>query len=348
MLPLAQLLAFWKETDAPAPADDARDAVAAAMASVRNARGAEGWAAAIDALRRDGGPAAVEALGRFLRAPHARAEARQQALVALGRIGTPDAVAAIADFEAWAEHRRGQPEESPFGPRDGLFGDAGTEVMPTACLTDGDGATWAIYREPGALWGGDWRVTHAADGHIWAEPVLVGPTEDPEGLLRAIVEGRCALDDFRRDADGDGLTDLEEGRLGTDPHRADSDGDARPDRLDGCPLTCRTPRDQEASIRQAAFTLLFATCDCRDALLVPHAKPFARQEFDGYIGWVLPTPAVRPGWYHVTSMRIRHTAADEAEVCVVGYGAGDARITIVQVACKHGHWVPVGCCVVGE
>jgi hypothetical protein len=344
VLPISQLLTFWKDADASVASADAAPgaSVAEALACLRDAGRVMAWSGAIEALRRVGTAHAVEALGCFLRTPHARATHRRDALLALGQIGTPEAVAAIADFEGWADHRRALPQHSPFGHRDDLLGGEGTDVAPTACLTDGAGATWAIYREPGAVWAGDWLVTWADDGHTWADPVLVGPSDDPAGLLREIAEGRTPLATFQQDTDGDGLTDLEEARLGTDPMRADSDDDARPDGLDGNPLTRRTPHDLDARIRQAAFTLLFATCECHDALLLPRAKPLARQEYDGYVGWVLPTPAARPGWYHVTSMRVRRMGTDEADVCVVGYGGEKVCVTIVQVACKHGQWVPVG------
>jgi hypothetical protein len=69
---------------------------------------------------------------------------------------------------------------------------------------------------------------------------------------------RCPLAEIFRDADNDGLTDIEEAQLGTDPADADTDGDGLSDGADPAPLGAIAPTTAEEAVRLAAFQEIVA------------------------------------------------------------------------------------------
>jgi tetratricopeptide (TPR) repeat protein len=88
-------------------------------------------------------------------------------------------------------------------------------------------------------------------------------TFPPVGLRARSVEKDLYLSvdlaAVRRDADGDGLTDLLEEKLALDPQSPDTDGDGRPDGSDPLPLQARSDAEasERASLLEVALPHLF-------------------------------------------------------------------------------------------
>jgi hypothetical protein len=254
---------------------------------------------AIEALVADASPEAVTALKDFLTRDDMDRKMRIEAAVALGRIGTAEAVKAIGEFEDWAEKRRTDPVAWEFGMQDFPIDHFNSQkIEPLAQWKLNDGTERAVF-----LW---YRfgqqmiyVTHRKDGADWVRPVLLNTPPDTKrflGLpkldaikaegdivqLRLEAEGRMRVDlkMVAPDADKDGIPDRIEKILGTDPEKPDTDGDGINDGADGNPMTPKAGmNDDAAQIRQAVFTTLFATSNSRDMIVVvENAKEVGKLE----------------------------------------------------------------------
>ncbi len=99
-----------------------------------------------------------------------------------------------------------------------------------------------------------------------------------------------SLQELRKDADRDGVTDLVEKRLGTDPKKPDTDGDGTPDGRDGNPRvsSAASPASPggRAELLQQVFAALFGRDPSTDPILVVLEKPYW-QEFHGASGCVI-------------------------------------------------------------
>lgn len=273
-----------------------------------------------------GTPGAVHALCTFLTTDKAGRNLKQRALVALGRIGSREAVDAIRQFETRAERRRREPSAFTFGPIDyGIDHCARHELKPLATVKDAQGASWTVFRWPIFGWTErDLWITQSVRQNTWSSPTLLELAGLPRlkwnaklGLeitgdqFKLIVDGQpyeSTIEQLRHDSDNDRLPDTVERILTTDPMNPDTDGDGIKDGEDGNPLTPKLKKalDDEAEIRQALFTALFATCNSMDTLVIVAKDEQARQEYHGYRGFVIASPERRNGFVNITSMKINN------------------------------------------
>src|SRR5688572_22782854 len=298
---------------------------------------------AIETLERAGSPAAVAALREFLTTPRRDGKLRTRALVALGTVGSSEAIAALDAFTTWADARRTTPASFVFGWQPFAVPHfSSSDVQPTMTADTANGRRFAIVQLPWPGWGAEYWVTSSQDRVTWDPLVFVGPSQQPEVLLRQIASGERPLDSFRADTDRDGLSDLMEARIGASPTTADSDGDGLPDGRDGNPLTPpHTPGD-EAEIRQRMFEALIASNDSRDIVRLVTGPRMPLQEFVGYAGWVVPATSTERGHVNLTEMTVRLTSPTTAEATVTDYeaelAASGHRATLEK---KQGRWVIV-------
>lgn len=328
--------------------DSVREAIDTLLATDRgpvrglNVLPTEPRAVAIRTLEADGSPEAVDGLLRFLTTAGGDTRLRTQALVALGVVGTTEAIEALEDFAQWAEGRRAMPPPFRFGwhayPIDHF---AHTNVQPAASAAGATGRRWAIFRLPLPAFADNWWIGSSADGTNWSQPVLAGPSAEPEALVRQIAAAGSVAS-FVRDTDDDGLPDLTEERIGTSSRIADTDTDGVPDAQDGNPLTRPHEPSDEAEIRQRLFEALFATNDSRDVLLVVEGTGLERQQFFGYSGWVVPTAERRPGRINLTGMDVTLASPTRAQATVTDWeGMLAASGRAARLEKKHGRWVLV-------
>ena len=300
-------------------------------------------------LSQIGTPDAVEVLYRFLARSDANRKLKACAVVALGRTRTKEAVAALAGFEQWAEWRRTVPGPFSFGGKEFAIHHFGpTTIEPLYTRRAPDGRWWALFKwdkfglrndEGGEA---DWWVTSSADRRVWEQPILVAEADDSTWFVQ-VTQDPSLLSRFTEDCDEDGLPDLVESRYGTDPQSADSDGDGVDDGRDGNPLT---PAGQvtgdEAEIRQAVFSILFATCDSEYPIYVLDEGDCARQEYRGYQGTVLRSPAIKQGRVNITRIEVEMKSPTSAVASITDYEASEAasghRALLEKV---HGKWVVV-------
>lgn len=315
--------------------------------------GLDGDDARLQAMRRlsqIATPEAVEVLSRFLTRPDANRKLKASAVAALGRTRTREAVDALARFEQWAEWRRTVPAPFSFGEKEFAIDHFGpTRVQSMAMHEGSDGRWWAVFEwdkfglandeggEPD-LW-----VTSSTDRRFWDTPILIERREPLMDWLREVAEDRSRLREFTHDSDADGLPDLVESRCATDPENPDSDGDGVVDGRDGNPLT---PAGQvsgdEAEIRQAIFSILFATCNSDYPIYVLPRGEFADQEYRGYQGAILRSPAIEQGRVNIIGIDVEMKSPTSAVASIADYEAGEAgsdhRAVLEKV---HGRWVVV-------
>jgi hypothetical protein len=145
------------------------------------------------------------------------------------------------------------------------------------------------------------------------------------------------------DSDSDGLPDIVEERFLTDPNNPDSDGDGTANGNDSNPLTAAVtePNDLQ-QIRQAVFSVLFATCDSRDALVVVDKGDFAKQEYRGFAGPVLRSAQKRPGFVNIMYLTVNLESPDSATANISDWEGAEAR-SVHQAKLKKisGKWVVV-------
>jgi len=336
---------------------------------------------AVDRLEQMGTAEAVEALRAFMVLPNGQYKLKMLALTALGRIGSKEAVAAIDHFEQWANSRPLDPKVFRFGSHNyGIDHFSPTNLQPLATSKDGEGRTWAVFRWSRYGRGHCW-LTQSTGLQEWSAPMLVGagpdyrqdtsPVLHVDGERFTLTAGgqtfRYSLSEAGADADKDGLLDLEEGALGTDPTKADSDGDGVDDGVDRNPLTPKhTAKDDETQIRQAVFSVLYATNNSLHAIVVvnrprqedmreaheairkgrqPVPKPvarFAQQEYYGYSGRVLRSPQSRRGFVNFTGLSLKMTSNTTATAEIVDWeGELAASGHHAELKKIHGKWVVV-------
>ena len=313
---------------------------------------------AIHRLTEMGTPEAVHALKSFLTTPEGDRKLKQHALVALGKIASREAVEAIRQFESWAEKRRASPPPFTFGLKDHAMDHfAPQEVKPLVTWTPADGREQAVFR-----WYrfGQWLFysTTRKDETQWEPPVLLDVPDMGALAGSAKYAARTEGDEivlgwegeFRvkpaADGDKDGIPDAIERLIGTDPANPDSDKDGVPDGLDASPMTPKNPKsDDQTEIRQAVFTVLFATSSSSDAIFLREEKgksDFAEQEYYGFAGYVVKTPSSRPGLVNVTDMTVKLDSADSATATISDWeGSLAASGHEAKLKKVHGKWVVV-------
>lgn len=301
--------------------------------------------AALRALKEIGSAEAVQALLDLLCLPHADRDLKKCALFALGETATPEAVKAVREFEEWAEARRANPPAFQFGWRDRPVDHFDSyEIKPIAQATDNRDTrfTCAIFAR-GLRPNRHYWITRSQDSVNWSAPILVGNTDDPEALLADIAFERKPREEYTRDSDEDGLTDLLETSLGTDPKNSDSDGDGIADKADGFPLTpAADPADPEnAAIRQAAFLAIFATADDDGPIWVLEGENCPRQHYRGYAGYLLPTQR-RRGGFTISGLAVVDKSDTEAEVTASDWcGSECAGGYELKLRKAHGRWLVI-------
>ncbi|MHC4335403.1 MAG: HEAT repeat domain-containing protein [Planctomycetota bacterium] len=265
---------------------------------------------AIQQLEADGSAKAVAILKDFLTTHGSERKLKQHTLTALGRIGTPEAIDAILKFEYWSQKRFAQPPPFKLGKTENAIDHfANYYLDPVAKASDETGKTWAIF--PWSRYGKqDIWLTCSEKKGLWSEPTLVDLPGMPylvrtsdrafdkkcqlqiEGdLVTVTCDGKTIKTSISKslaDSDNDGLPDIAEERFLTDPNKPDSDKDGIADGNDSNPLTPRHEDSNDAvEMRQAVFSVLFATCGSRDAIVVVDKGDSPKQEYYGFAGAVL-------------------------------------------------------------
>ena len=316
---------------------------------------------AIQRLTEIGTPEAVNVLKGFLTTYEANRKLRQHALVALGKIGSREAVEAIREFESWAEKRRANPPPFKFGFKDHAMDHfSPQDVRPLVQWHADDGRQRAVFR-----WRrfGQWflYLTTRKDEGGWEPPVMLevpdarrlagsakytARVEADEVVLHWEGKYRFKASQTARDRDKDGIPDAIEHLIGTAPGYADTDRDGVPDGLDGNPMTPKHGKSDDATeIRQAVFTVLFATCGNRDAIFLVEEKgksDFVAQEYYGFAGYVVKTPKIRPGLVNVTGMTVKLDTPTTATATIHDWEGNVAASTHrARLKKIHGKWVIV-------
>ena len=146
-----------------------------------------------------------------------------------------------------------------------------------------------------------------------------------------------------KDTDKDGLPDIVEAKFLTDAKNPDSDGDGIADGKDTNPLT---PKQRDVNdtteIRQAVFSVLFATTSSRNAVVVVGRDEFAKQEYYCFSGAVLRASESRRGFVNLTSIDIRYQSENAATVWISDW-EGEEAASIHEAKLKkiNGKWVVV-------
>ncbi|MBN1974320.1 MAG: HEAT repeat domain-containing protein [Sedimentisphaerales bacterium] len=286
---------------------------------------------------------------------------KQNALTALGRIGTEPAIAAIKKFERWSQRRYTDPYPFYMSTQPSIIDHLiSGDLKPLAQAKDKDNKTWGIvwlkkYRQE------DIYLTSQIKDDNWSEPVLVNLPDTPATLdyhntkWNLQIEGdsfkityndktyESKISDELKDTDKDGFPDIVEARLLTDPKKSDSDGDSIPDGKDSNPLT---PKHNETNditeIYQAVFSVMFATSNSRNAIFVVDRGDFAKQEYYGYAGPVMRIAKHIEGIVNLTSIDIKYQSKDEATVDISDHVASEsASGHDVKLKKLHGKWVVV-------
>jgi hypothetical protein len=327
---------------------------------------------AIEGLCEIGTADAFQVIEEFLTRPvrhRFSRDLKQYALLKVASLGTAPAMDVIRSFDRWAETRRESPALFRIGLKDhGSAHFAPYELKALSTALDRRGVKWAVFE-----WGvypgtkeRDWELwlTRSQEGGGWGRPVFLNipfHRYADDKRCRLQVEGerflldcqgaahRFTLAEKQRDTDGDSLADLVERRLGTDLRHPDSDGDGVPDGKDGNPLTPPLDRtDDTTQIRQAVFSFMYATSDSEDVLVVEQGRPFAKQEYRGYRGIVIPAPRLGQNCATLTRFAVTLDAADAATVEINESGLGSGAGWQIGLKKYHGKWVVVDYRLVDE
>lgn len=304
-------------------------------------------------------------------ANHAK-DLRSAAYVRLGRLATPESLAAIKRIET--EARKVYPAATQSTPGDFVhpgwhFGDS--ELHPIAQTTNANGVTYGIISSSLL---GDFDLflistTTPGDASSWSRPLLIPKkvyrgfskpklTVDRAGQLvfsydqqrpprRAL---RLSIKQIETDSDADGWTDVEERRLGIDPNNKDSDGDGIPDGRDVCPnysLTEDDKNDDEIRIFQKAVFVTFGLSGSRHLLLAgPKVK---RVHLWGYAGPVIYGQDVKswsrnhqPGAVYVSWRIQKLRSENDVMVEIVDYegplAGGGQNVLLRKI---NGEWIVI-------
>ena len=291
---------------------------------------------------------------------------KQNALMALGRIGTKPAIEAITKFESWSRRRYSNPQPFYMGALPSpVVHIIGAQAIPLAKTLDSENKAWVLV--PLSLYGQlDLFLTSQTSDDAWAEPILLDISGFPELHMSSKMQwtNKCELSvkddvvkiefinksyevkisDQMKDTDKDGLPDSVEARLSTDPKNPDSDADGILDGKDSNPLT---PRHKEINdtteLRQAVFSLTFATSNSQSIVRVIDRGEFAKQEYYGYAGALIRVQKSIQGFVNLTSIDIRSQSEDSATVWINDYvGSLSARGQEVILKKINGKWVVIG------
>lgn len=141
-------------------------------------------------------------------------------------------------------------------------------------LKDSKGRTWRLFQSGVLGNSGDLFIQQRA-GTGWDSAIFLNVstsrtfTREAPKLYKGIGINKLVESEWvkmfpddpeiKKDADGDGLTDLVEARLATDPSKADTDGDRLKDSVDPCPTAAtRTLGDREKIIAASVEAHFFA------------------------------------------------------------------------------------------
>jgi hypothetical protein len=320
---------------------------------------------AIQQIEADGSAKAVGVLKDFLTTHSGERKLKQHALTALGRIGTPEAIDAILKFEYSSQKRFARPAPFKLGkteyPSDHF---ADYYLDPVAQAADETGKTWAIF-----AWSRygkqDIWLTSSTGKDSWSKPVLLDLPGIPylvrtserafDKKCQLQIEGdsvtvacdgktaRTSISTSLKDSDSDGLPDIVEERFLTDMRNPDSDGDGVTDGNDSNPLTPAVTEPNELQqIRQAVFSVLFATCESRDAVVVVDKGDFAKQEYHGFAGAVLRSAQKRAGFVNIMYLAVNLESPASATANICDWEGAEAR-SVHQAKLKkiNGKWVVV-------
>jgi hypothetical protein len=320
---------------------------------------------AIRQLEANGSAKAVGILKDFLTTHEMERKLKQHALTALGRIGTKEAIDGILEFELWSRKRYTSPQPFHFGKTDhALDHFARYHLVPIATTETGDRAKWAVF--PWRRYGKQdiWLTKSNQEGK-WLDPILLNLPDMPHlaRMSDTTFDKKCSLkiereaitvacngrtfgtnlSDTLRDSDADGLPDAVEARFSTNPSKPDSDEDGVLDGTDCNPLTRRHAECSDTTeIRQAVFSVLFATCASRDAIILVSRGPYAQQEYYGYGGPVLRSEKTREGFSNVTSFKVEIESETTASVRIRDYvGSLAASTHEAKLRKAHGKWIVV-------
>jgi hypothetical protein len=322
---------------------------------------------AIKQLETDGSAKAVRILKDFLTTRGMHPQLKQHGLTALGRVGTQDAVDAITEFELWSKTRFLKPPPFKFGQMNSDIDHIRPgNLEPLAKATDEKGKTWAIFAWAPYCTRDIW-LTDSQKENSWSEPILLHAPAmlslidmaqaGPDKPLRLEVKGdtvtatcngktaKSSIAESLKDSDKDKLPDLVEGRLHTDPNNPDTDKDGVTDANDSNPLTPKHNKtDDVTQIRQAVFSVLFATSDCRDAIHLIDPGNSGKQEYYGYGGFVLRGLKMREGHVFVNfgEVEILIQLPTMAEASIYSTIGNEGNVVYRAKLKKiHGKWVVV-------
>jgi len=283
---------------------------------------------ALGRLAELGGDDATDALYRFLINDENDRHLRLGALLSLGGMGTDAAVERIEAFRLDIRRR-----DKPFN-----FEAAGYQIRDRVVEAAPDGTLWArfqwrrYYRSGEATW-----IASSADGKHWNKPVRAPRMMSEDDFRAAVHEGNTGQFETIDDADGDGLSDSEELELfvpapghqlmpldypreGLDPKNPDTDGDGILDGADPCPLTPTQKESNDATaIRQAAFEAYILRHEPIGILFIVGDKDFAKQEYYGFSGVILPAKGCVEGEENITKISVKVIDETTAEVEMSDY-----------------------------
>ncbi len=196
----------------------------------------------LDAVSKSKHPSAVAFMIAALKDPTAPDDWRHEAFVHLAGTGGEAGVAAVREARAKRGPRPPWEERIKFSEIE--------EDEVVSEKSDAAGRTWRLFHSGVLGSHGDLFIAEKRSGG-WDKPVFVGvytrdtwsekaPTEFRGVAIKEFLESawvKLLPDDaaIRKDADGDGLTDLAEKRLGTNVSDADTDHDGLGDAVDPCP-----------------------------------------------------------------------------------------------------------------
>jgi hypothetical protein len=292
--------------------------------------------------------------------------ARQQALLRLGELGTPDSLAAVRRIEA-AQRGRSilppavvlgalQPHAAP-NMSDSSWTTAarvsradGVEIGAMHLGLYGWNSVFVIRREPGAA---TWSRPYLVPMPQFSQDFAITLKDLPADRLRIefamdprraqlqpspdVVE--LSLADLTRDSDGDGWTDVEEWELGMSFRSKDSDSDGIADDRDAAPGFREQPRDvtDDTPLLKRAVFAQFGLTEAPHVLFARQGVP--RIQPDGLPGPVIYDHAVSGV---LVTWKVVSRTETEATVEITDFeGAFAASGEEFRLRKIDGHWFAV-------